>query len=199
MTIFLMRHGETAWNHLGLYQGHGDPPLSQAGAAQIRVAAGHPQLHKAQAIITSPLLRACQSAAILAEQLGLPASEDRRLMELSYGQWEGLSQPEVKARWPSLLRLWKTAPEDVVFPEGGSLPALREPMRAFLADAKCAGKDIIAVTHQGPIRVAILTAEGRPLSEFRKIQVAPGSMTALTRRRGRWILSDVHGFAHPPA
>lgn len=195
MTIFFIRHGETVWNQQGLYQGHGDPALSQAGAARIRAAAAHPCLQDAQAILTSPLLRARQSAALLAEHLALPVSEDRRLIEISYGSWEGLSQPQVKARWPSLLRLWKTAPEDVVFPEGGSLPELHEAVRAFLADVGRATRDIIAVTHQGTIRVAILAAEGRPLSEFRAIGAAPGSITALTRRGDRWILSDIQGLA----
>ncbi len=195
MTLFLIRHGETAWNHRGLYQGHGDPPLSQAGADQILATASRLRPQGAHVIFTSPLLRARQSAAILADELAVSVSEDRRLIEMSYGHWEGLTQSDVKTRWPTLLRLWKTAPEEVMFPDGGSLAELQDAVRAFLADAERTTKNIIAVTHQGTIRVAVLTAEGRPLSEFRQIRVAPGSLTALTHREGRWILDDVHGRA----
>lgn len=199
VTILLVRHGETIWNHRGLYQGHGDPALSKVGIAQIRAAAAQLRRQNAQIILTSPLLRARQSAAILAEELAIPASEDRRLAEIRYGQWEGLSQPEIKMRWPALLRLWKTAPDEVVFPEGGSLTEVQDAVRPFLADAERATKNIIAVTHQGTIRVAVLTAECRPLAEFRQVRVAPGSITTLTHCAGHWILGNVHGLPLPGA
>ena len=105
--IYLLRHGETVWNREGRLQGQHDSPLTLTGVAQaeamarrLRAEIGEPGGWR---ILASPLGRAWQSAAIVAESLGLEPTEialDRRLVEISFGTWEGLTLPELEAAAP---------------------------------------------------------------------------------------------------
>ncbi|HIP79130.1 MAG TPA: histidine phosphatase family protein [Kiloniellaceae bacterium] len=105
--IYLLRHGQTVWNSLGLYQGRQDSPLTARGIAQAQmvgrklaeVTAGQSDLK----VIASPLGRAWQTAVIVAETLSLKASEiilEPRIAEVAYGAWEGLSGAEAARRFP---------------------------------------------------------------------------------------------------
>lgn len=105
--IYLLRHGETVWNREGRLQGQRDSPLTLTGIAQaqamarrLRIEIGEPRTWR---IVASPLGRAWQSAAIVAEALGMAPAEishDRRLVEVGFGAWEGLTVPEIEAAAP---------------------------------------------------------------------------------------------------
>ena len=116
--LFLLRHGETEWNRSGRYQGRSDPELTPNGETQARKVAEHLARQNLAAIVVSPLRRAYVTASIVAEHLGLPITTDERLVEMGYGDWEGLQQAEIKTRWPELLRRWKKAPDEVAPPGG---------------------------------------------------------------------------------
>ena len=101
--IYLLRHGETVWNRAGRFQGHGDAPLTAEGVAQAR-AMGRRLAQEDVAgarLISSPLYRAWQSAVLVAEALSLDPHAiafEPRLMEVGFGEWEGLTREEIKAR-----------------------------------------------------------------------------------------------------
>ncbi len=129
--IYLLRHGETVWNRAGRFQGHGDAPLTATGAAQARamgerlgregVAALQPRL------ISSPLYRAWQSAVLVAEALSLDPHAielEPRLMEVGFGEWEGLTREEIKARAHPEWRARKADVWHHVPPGGESLAQL---------------------------------------------------------------------------
>ncbi len=122
--------------------------------------------------------RAAATARILAAGLGLaPPAFDPRLAEIAYGAWEGLTQAEIRQRWPEELRRWKRAPETMRFPGGESLDEVRARLLAFLSDEALRMERrmgaVLAVTHAGLIRIAALEASGRSLAGFRRIEVAP--------------------------
>ena len=195
--LLLVRHGQTSWNAAGRYQGQSDPPLSPEGEAEAAALAGTLRDERLGAVLASPLRRAAATAAILARALGLPPPlTDQRLIELGYGAWEGLTQAEVKARWPALLRSWKRAPETVRFPDGEDLATVRARLDALLAARPWAaagvacGGAVLLVTHAGPIRLLRLAAEARPLAEFRRIETPPASLHALRLRAGRLRLAE---------
>lgn len=105
--ILLLRHGQTEYNVAGRLQGQLDSPLTALGRDQARrigariatLAAGRPV-----SIHASPLGRALDTAHLVAAQIaGAPAPRtDPRLQEISFGQWDGLTQPEIDSRWPGL-------------------------------------------------------------------------------------------------
>jgi probable phosphoglycerate mutase len=109
-TIFLTRHGETLWNRERRFQGRMDSPLTERGVEQAR-RMGRTLRHLIGApaeweVVASPLGRAHRTASLMADEIGLPASQislDERLMELDMGCWEGLTGPEIEARTPGCL------------------------------------------------------------------------------------------------
>ncbi|MBE9609654.1 histidine phosphatase family protein [Chitinilyticum piscinae] len=111
-TIYLLRHGQTAFNTERRMQGHCDSPLTELGLAQARAMGltlkrelDNPQ---SWAILSSPLPRARHTARLVAAELGLPADQitiDARLIEVSFGEWEQRCVPEVFAQHPALEQL----------------------------------------------------------------------------------------------
>jgi len=178
--LLLARHGETAWNRAGIYQGRSDPPLSPIGAAQARELGARLRRAGVGLIVSSPLCRAQDTALAVGDALGLPIRHDERLAEISFGAWEGMTQPDIKRRWPELLRQWKHAPAEMRFPGGETLVEARHRLRDFLRHPPWEDGNppdvALVVTHAAIIRIARLEAEQRPLAAFREVNVAPASV-----------------------
>ncbi|MBU6260308.1 MAG: histidine phosphatase family protein [Burkholderiales bacterium] len=189
MRLIFVRHGQTPWNLEGRYQGRADIGLAPQGLATARGLGSGLQGSGIGMLLASPLRRAGQTAAVIGAALGaLVPRADARLIEIDFGAWEGLTQLEIKQRWPQALRRWKQAPADFRFPGGESLGDAFERLRDFLhrppwADAGLEG-DVLAVSHAGPIRLAALWAEGRPLADFRAIAVHAGETYAYEWQTG---------------
>src|SRR5580765_6857553 len=98
-TLVLVRHAESTWNAEGRWQGHADPPLSDAGRAQAEALAEDLAGERFDAVYTSDLARAAQTAEIIARRFGLPAVSDPALREVDVGSWSGLTREEVAARF----------------------------------------------------------------------------------------------------
>ena len=101
--ILLVRHGQSTWNANGRWQGRADPPLSELGVRQAEVAADAVAMAGVTQVFTSPLLRAQQTATIVAARLGLSIAEDPRLMERDAGEWTGRTRTEIEDGWPGYL------------------------------------------------------------------------------------------------
>ena len=89
MVIYLVRHGETHWNHLGKIQGQSDISLNEAGIRMAQAAAERLKDVSFDRVFSSPLLRARQTAEILADGRGVAVETDERLKEMSFGCEEG--------------------------------------------------------------------------------------------------------------
>src|ERR1700723_3659024 len=117
-TTILLRHGDTRLSPEHRFSGQRDLPLSasgtrQAKAAACRLAAGAP----IDAVVSSPLQRAVDTAAIAAVELGLPTVIDDDLRETDFGDWDGFTLAEVQQRWPAAAGAWRRDPEQA--PPGG--------------------------------------------------------------------------------
>lgn len=193
--LLLIRHGHTEWSRSGRYQGRSDLPLVAEGRDQARQLGQRLKGQGVVSVFTSPLCRASETAAIVAESLGLGVPlVDPRLAEMAYGQWEGMTQAEIRLRWPDQLRRWKRFPDSAAAPAGESLAQVRERLNEFFSDPlwqqPIAG-GVLIVSHLGPIRVALLQAAQQPLSLFRQIPVPTASVHHLMLgcRRGAFKLS----------
>lgn len=178
--LIFVRHGVTSWNLAGRYQGRTDTALCEAGLLEARGAGAALRHTGASLLLTSPLHRARATAEVIRRSLGsIPCRIDERLVELGFGEWEGLTQGEVKRRSPALLRQWKCAPQSVRFPGGEGLEDGWRRMEDFLRDppwtARAAPQRVIAVTHTGPIRLASLWADGSPLARYRQVVLQAGA------------------------
>ena len=99
-TILLARHGETDWNNEGRWQGWADPPLNEAGREQARALAEQLRSTPFDAVYSSDLRRAHETAEIVAAPHEVPVITDRGLREIDIGSWSGLTRAEIDARFP---------------------------------------------------------------------------------------------------
>jgi probable phosphoglycerate mutase len=157
--LLLVRHGQSEWNAAGRWQGQLDPPLSDLGRRQARAAAT--ALGAVDAVFSSDLQRAAETATIIATELGvLPVLVDPDLRERSAGEWEGLTRVEIERDWPGYLD--PPADAHAAFAGGPRRPPSWEPDESVLERALAAlGRvhdvvgdgDALVVTHGGLIYV----------------------------------------------
>lgn len=174
MRVYVARHGETDWNREGRYQGQLDVSrLTQRGEAQARALGDALAAVGVQAVVSSPLTRCRQSADPLARRTGLHVSTDPLLIEIAHGRWEGRLRDDVERDDSMQFQTWRHHPEQVHFCGGESLAQVQARWERFLAAAQ-GGADLAIVTHDVLVRLAILSACGRPLSDLWRPRVENG-------------------------
>jgi len=160
-TLLLVRHGETAWNREGRFQGHTDIPLSDTGRAQARalrdrLGAAHAHLFDDHhsAVVTSDLRRAHETAEIAFGGASRVVHVRRALREFCYGRFEGHTRPEIDERFPGAMAAWlRGNPSFAV--EGGESRAevharVHAAVRAFLVETS--QRHVVVVAHGGVMR-----------------------------------------------
>ena len=185
-TLILVRHGETDWNAQLRWQGHSDTALNEAGREQARRLAG--ELEPVNALYSSDLARASETAEIIAERLGLEVRLDPRLRERGFGSWEGRTAEEIEVSFPDEQRRWR---------EGiGAGAHDAEQFEAFAARVgsfvdevvpQHPGEDVLVVSHGGTIRVVHALAAGLDyVRDHRSIPAVPNcSVSRFAVREGK--------------
>jgi 2,3-bisphosphoglycerate-dependent phosphoglycerate mutase len=166
--FLLVRHGETDWNRERRFQGHADEPLNETGRAQARELADELAGETVDAIYSSDLRRAHETAEIIAERLGVPVVADRALREVDVGEWQGLTWPEIEERFPEGVRSWH---EDGHGWTGGeTYDQLGERVVAALRRLaeEHPGERLVVVGHGGTVRSVRAFVEGRTVAESRR-------------------------------
>jgi len=97
-TLLIARHGETEWNRQERYQGHADPPLNATGRAQAEELGTSLAGDGVDAIYSSDLRRASETAEIVGARLGLPVGQEPGLREIDVGSWQGLTKMQIDGR-----------------------------------------------------------------------------------------------------
>lgn len=182
MRLLLARHGETAWNAEGRYQGQEDIPLSPVGLAQAQALGERLREVPITRAVASPLSRARQTAELALGARDLPLTLDPGLMEIAHGTWEGLLASEIRERDPELLRAWREAPHEVLMPEGESLQHVLD--RAWPAlERACDGlgdhDTLLVVAHDAVNRVLLCRMLGIPLARLWGFRQAPTTLNLL--------------------
>ena len=119
--LLLIRHGETDWNREGRFMGRTDLPLNLDGLAQAETAASSLRGQKVEAVYTSDLQRARQTAEIVARAVGAPLLPDARLREIDQGEWEGELFSRIREAYADLLARRRREPLDTHAPGGESI------------------------------------------------------------------------------
>src|SRR5262245_19169070 len=166
--VYLARHGEVLHAAEGRFFGHTDIALSPAGVVQASALGERLATEEIEAVYASDLLRACQSAAPLAEAVGRGVVAVPALREMAMGRWEGLTFAEIRAREPELCDRWLAEPFAMPFPEGESVADLRARAVPALRGLvqRHAGRRIAVVAHGGTNRVILAEALGLPLGHI---------------------------------
>jgi probable phosphoglycerate mutase len=196
--ILLARHGETDWNRDGRWQGLTDKPLNAAGRRQARALAEHLAGEGVDALYSSDLARARQTAAAVEFATGLEAIVDLDLREVDVGEWAGCNRAEAKARDPEWYQEWLTGA--VSGYRGGEtyLQLHERSVRAFqrvLATEH--GRTAVVVCHGGNIRAIVSDVVGLGADQrWRVASVANCSLTTIERRHGRATLATFNESGH---
>ncbi len=144
--LLVVRHGQSEWNAVGRWQGRADPPLTMEGRRQ--AAAASRALGTFDGVVSSPLQRAAETAAIIAEHLGIgPVLTDPDLMERDAGEWQGLTRGQIEMEWPGYLEEGKRPPayepnESMVGRVVGALTRIAE---------RADGGEVLVVAHGGVV------------------------------------------------
>ena len=193
MLVFA-RHGQTAPNRDGLVLGRADPELTEEGHRQAArlgaTLAGEP----VTAILTSPLLRARQTAEAVGAACGVPVVVDDRLVEIDWGTWEG--RPASSLAVADVER-WKA--DKGTAPAGESLDALSRRVESFCTEQLGADGLVVAVSHVSPIKAAAAWALGVDGAVAWRMFLGLASITRIGQGRASPVLLSFNetGHLHP--
>jgi probable phosphoglycerate mutase len=193
--IYFLRHGETDWNAEGRLQGRKDIPLNALGRAQAakagrtlkKILASRAEDVSALSIQCSPLLRTRQTLDLARVETGLPADKSRlddRLVEFTFGRWEGLTWPEVCAAEPDLARQRETDKWNFTPPGGESYAQLAQRLEPWLAEQQGAS---VVVSHGGVARALMALIGGLPKERAPTADIWQGRVLVFSPGRFDWI------------
>ena len=186
-TILLARHGESDWNHAGRWQGHADRPLTDLGLGQARELAERLASTELDAVYSSDLERARETAAIVAEPHDLRVRELRGLREVNVGSWSGLTRAEAEERFPDAYRRWLDGGEG--WDDGETYEQLSERVvgSVFEIATRHPADRVLLVAHGGSIRAIHAAALGVDVHTYRRVQrVEPNAtLSAVCVHEGR--------------
>ncbi len=189
--IFLVRHGQTAWNVGEIFRGRADVPLDETGLKEADLAGEALKDETIHAIYSSPLKRSVQTAEGIAKYQNLPVQTLEAIIDISYGEWEGKENAEVKQKYPDLYKLWLTEPHKVRFPGGETLDEVRTRTMNAIEELvkKHQDESIVLVAHRVPNKVISCAVLGLDNSHFWRIKQDTASTNLFIYDNDQWIIA----------
>lgn len=199
--LLLIRHGETIWNREGRFQGAKDVPLSNKGRAEARQLGAYLRDKPLDAIYSSHLSRALDTAQAVAFHHNLPVQVVEGLGEINMGEWAGLSWEEIWDKWPELGRQWYASPPDSPPPPGGEYYPDFQARAMDALEGIAAGHDsadlVAVVTHGGIIRAVINKLLGISWGTRGKFFIKNCSITPMSwHPQGLVVVEGINDVCH---
>jgi phosphoserine phosphatase len=197
-SIYLVRHGQTAWNREEIFRGRTDVPLDETGLKQAELAAGFFKGMDIHAIYSSPLSRAMETARKISELHQLEVRPFPGIIDMNFGKWEGKSVQEIREKDGGLYRQWVEEPQLLKIPGGEtldevmgrSMAALDEVIRSHF------GKTIVLVSHRVINKAIICGVLGLDNSHFWQMFQDPTSINLIRHTNGKYVLSFMNETCH---
>jgi broad specificity phosphatase PhoE len=187
--IYLVRHGQTPLNEAGVLRGLADPALDETGRRQAERLGAALGSREPVAVISSPLLRARQTAQPVAERAGLDVTVDQSLLDRDYGPWTGVSEESVIQQWGSVDRAPDVEPRSAV--RDRAVSGLTTIARRHL------GGTVVAVSHDAVNREVLATFDPG-LGDPDSIPQDNGCFNTLEWRDERWAILGVNELPAEP-
>ena len=197
--IYLVRHGETAYNRDGVGLGRSDISLTELGEAQAAaVASKLGSVAPVVRVLSSPLTRAFTVATLVAARHSLEVESHESLTELDVGETEGLGFPEMRERFPEFLREWGGEEGwQAKMPGGESIEDLASRLAHLAAELRASESgNIVVVSHNFTLRVLLCQLLGLELRRFRSFELGLASITTLWVRGGRVGVRSLNDTCH---
>jgi probable phosphoglycerate mutase len=190
-TLYLIRHGETDWNARRLLQGRRDIPLNAVGQGQAVVSGTCLKwlLPDATTVdfIASPLGRTRQTMEIIRQQLGLDAADyrtDERLVEINFGEWEGLDWQQIAERQPERYQARQADPLNFIPTDGENYPHVFERVGSLLNSLQ---GDTVLVAHAGVLRSCLALLTDVPDTEVPLLEIPQDQVLMIRGARFAWM------------
>ncbi len=194
--LLLVRHGQTVWNVDAVYRGRSDVPLSPHGRVQAECLGRRLAREEITAIYTSPLVRASETAEAIGSLSGVEPVVDPDLIDLDCGEWEGLTDDEVRTKYPDLRNIWLSSPHLVCLPGGESLADVSARVSRVL-DRVCSGEGtVVLVSHRVVHKVAVCALLGLDNARFWDIMIDLAGVTEFQCSRRRRVLVRHNDTGH---
>jgi probable phosphoglycerate mutase len=199
--LVLVRHGQTAWNQGAgeeRFRGRSDLPLDGTGQAQAEALTDRLGQEPIAAIYASPLRRTRQTVAPLASILGLALEPTRGLLDIDYGQFQGMSQSEAAAAYPEQYKQWLSRPSQVRFPGGESLDEVQARLHSLLDQITKAhpNQTVVLAGHQIVNKVLGCTLLGIDLDQVWRLRQDTASINVYQWAQDGWRILRLNDTCH---
>ncbi len=197
-SIYLVRHGQTAWNKEEIFRGRTDIPLDETGLKQAELVGQYFKGMEIHGIYSSSLARAWQTAQKVAELHNLRVQPLPGILDMSFGNWEGRPHQEIRQIDSKTYQQWVETPHLVRLPGGESLDDVRARAMVALEEVirSHPGKTLVLVTHRVVNKVVICGILGLDNSHFWQITQDTTAINLIQHRNGRYILSLLNETCH---
>ncbi len=197
-SIYLVRHGQTAWNREEIFRGRTDVPLDETGLKQAELVGQYFKGMEIHGIFASSLSRAWQTAQKVAQFHHLEVQSLPGILDMSFGNWEGRPHQEIRESDGGTYRQWVEAPHLVRLPGGEGLDDVRVRAMAAMEEViqKHPGKTLVLVTHRVVNKVLICGVLGLDNSHFWQIAQDTTAINLIQHRNGKYILSLLNETCH---
>lgn len=196
--VYLVRHGQTEWNKKLTFRGRVDIPLNEAGHMEAQALSHALKDKNIEAIYTSPLKRSIETAQPVAKFFHLEIVPVQGLIDINYGDWEGLSFHEVKKRYGDQYKGWEKSPDLIRFPNGETLDEAKErSFRAFKNIAKeNPEKSILIIPHRVINKILLCALLNLGSSHFWEIKQDTGCINLIEYAEDRFVLCTINDTCH---
>ena len=173
MNLLMIRHGEIPSNVNKVYAGRSPERLTEKGVQQAREVSEKLKSLKIDALYSSPIQRALQTARIVSETIGIDPEVNDAFRELEMGPWEGMSENDVAKEYPDEWGVWNSDPAKLRLEGRETLDALLERVLTGVRDIykNDSGGNVVIVTHVAIIRVLLLWHAKKSLNLYKTIHV----------------------------
>lgn len=197
--LYLIRHGETEWNKINRTQGCGnDLPLNDTGIVQAKSVARIFNNKKIDAVYSSDLKRAYETASEISNVTKLPVITTPGLREMNFGCWEGLTSSEINEKYSELHKIWSSNPGQANIPQAETLMMLQKRIIDTVDDIinQHRGKNIIIVSHGISIKILILTLLCMDMSTHSRIKLDNAGVSIIDCGERGTVLSLLNDTCH---
>jgi phosphoserine phosphatase len=189
-TIILVRHGDTDWNVEEIFRGRADIELNETGIKQARLLAKHFESVPIEAVYSSPLKRAWETAKIIAGFRNIDITLCQELIDFDYGEWQGLSHRTVKEKHETLYAEWLQNPHLVKMSRGESLDDVGRRALSVVNQVIINHQGVVVlVSHRVVHKVIICALLGLDNSHFWNIRLDTCGITTFVCERNRYVLT----------
>jgi len=197
-SIYLVRHGQTAWNKEEIFRGRTDVPLDETGLKQAELAGQYFKGMEIHGIYSSPLSRAWETAQKIAQFHNLKVQPLQGILDMSFGKWEGQSHRDIQKNDKEIYRQWVETPHLVRLPGGETLDEVRTRSMHAIEEViqTHPGKTLVFVSHRVVCKVLICGILGLDNSHFWQIAQDTTAINLIQYKNGKYILSLMNETCH---